>query len=198
MFVDFGQKPLPLGSGATVVEQVVRAILMGLTDSLAWPVVMRDDFTQGNVVLLHQVSGQLGCALNGRRSAVALIFTHFNPDGVAVARPTEICVLTLLVGRQVLYCTVLVHCKMPDKVTYAVVVTRLAGAQFAILESFRVTQSVRTTRKVLRAVNGNVAGCHASAVLAGVTAPWNVILNDTCLTVEGARTFGSCQRHKLR
>ena len=44
MFVDLGKEPLPLGTGMTVIEQVVGAVFMRLAEAAAWPVVVRHDF----------------------------------------------------------------------------------------------------------------------------------------------------------
>ena len=98
ILIHLGKKPLPLAPGMAVIEKVVRAVLVRLAHSPAWPVIMRYYLAQRYIVFLHQVGRQLGGAFNGSRPAIALVFAHFDTDRVAVTRPTKISVLTLLIS----------------------------------------------------------------------------------------------------
>ena len=128
MFVDLRQEPLPLGSGMAIVQQVVWAVLVRWGQATAGPVVMRHDFAQRNVMLVHQVGCQFCGALDRCRPAVAAVFTHLNADRISVPGAIKICMFTLLIGRQVLHGTILISGEMPDKVTDAVAATALTRA----------------------------------------------------------------------
>ena len=131
--IHLSKEPLPLGPGVPIIEKVVRAVFVRLAQATARPVVVGNHFAQRNIVLLHQVGRQLGGALKGGRPAIALIFTHFNTDGVAVTRPTKISMLTLLVGGQVLHGTIFINAKVPDKIANAVKIRLLACTELAVL-----------------------------------------------------------------
>ena len=189
MFIDLRQEPLPLGSGMAIVQQVVRAVLVRLAQATAWPVVMRHDFAQRNIMLVHQVGGQLCGALNRCRPAVATVFTHLNADRISVPGAIKVCMFTLLIGREMLYGAILVGGVMPNQVTDAVAAPAFAGAQLAILESQRVAQGIGPGGKILGTVNGDIAGLHTPVILAGVSTAWDQVLLHIHLTVEGRRAF---------
>jgi hypothetical protein len=79
-------------------------------------------------MLMHQISGKLGGALNGGRAAVTSIFTHLNTDRVIIPRTIEIRVLTLFIGRKMLHSPVLISGKVPNKVANTITPSTFGSA----------------------------------------------------------------------
>lgn len=184
MRVHLGEEPLPLGTRMSVIQQEVRAVFVGLAQALACPVVVRDNLTQWDVVFIHQVSCELGGALDGRRPTVPPVFTHLNTDRVTVAGAIEVGVFTLFVCGKVLDGSVLIRRVVPDEVADTITPFAFVGTEFTVFKSHGVAQGIGTAGIVLRAVDGDVSGLHWPPILPCVgTAPYKILFH-IHLTVE--------------
>ena len=168
MIVHSTKEPAPLLARLAIIEQEVRAILVGWIPSLPRPVVMRHDMTQGDALPLHQDRREFRSPLDRRPSTTAAVLAHFDANRETVSRTMEIRMLTLLADRHVLDRLAVIDGEMPNEITNAVAGFRLRRSQCATLERDRVLIGIRTV--VLRAVNRNVARPHRPHDLASMTA----------------------------
>ena len=120
MIIHPAKEPAPLLAGLAVIEQKVRAVLVGRISAFPWPVVMRHDMTQRNPLLLHQDRREFCGPLDRRPSAAAAVLAHFDADRETVSRAMEIRMLALLADRHVLDRLVVVDGEMPNEITNAV------------------------------------------------------------------------------
>ena len=158
MIIHPPKEPAPLFAGLAVIEQKVRAVLVGRMLALPWPMVMRHDMTQGDALLLHQDRCELRCPLKGHPTVAAAVLAHFDADREAVSRAMEIRMLTLLADRHVLDRLAIIDGEVPNEITNAVAVFGLWRSQRSTLERDRMLIGIRAV--ILRAVNRDVPRPH--------------------------------------
>mgnify|MGYP001300518857 CR=1 FL=1 len=91
----------------------MRTILVRRTHPATRPVIMRHDLGKRNVILVHQISRQLGRTINRAGPAVASMLAHFDPDRVLVARSIQVGMPSGDIGWQMLYRHVLINSVVP-------------------------------------------------------------------------------------
>lgn len=84
MALNLIKKGLPLGAGPAIRHQEIGAIFMSEIFAIrvadALPVLVRDNMTEGDVMLAHEVSGEASGAVKGSSTRVSTIFAHFDAD----------------------------------------------------------------------------------------------------------------------
>ncbi len=138
----------------------MRAGLVERSGANPRPIVMGDDVAERNVMLLHEEGGQFGGALHGLGDAVAIVFTHFNSDGVIVSLAIKVGMFALFSGGNVLDGNVILHGEMPSKETNAVSAGPLMGPQCSSVQGPGV--GVGITRFVFRGVNRDIRWIHGT------------------------------------
>ena len=93
------------------------------------PVIVRHHVIDFDLVLFHQVCRQRGCAFDGLFEVSVLIDANLYSDADMVAPSGEICMIALLVRREVLNDLSVVHREMPRAESGA---TEFATARKAI------------------------------------------------------------------
>ena len=94
-----------------------------------------------------------------------------------------------------LHGTVLVDGVMPDKVANAVISTQLASTKLTVFKSLRMSQSIGTTGKILRAVNGDIARLHATMIFSSMPSLGYQVLLDVDFSIKAGGTFTRCRWH---
>lgn len=179
MRLDSIEKPAPGGSGTSIFQQEMGAVLVFRTDPDAPPVIVGDYLLHGQMMFIHQEGGELGCVVDGLDDIVAVMLAHLDADGVVIAGAIEVGVLALLVGGQVLVSVVVFDREMPDEEADAVAAGAFVGTQRAALQGECVMPGV--AGGVLRGMNRDVAHIHRAELPPAISPARNHVLNQSNL-----------------
>lgn len=182
MIIHVAEKPTPLGSRTSVLEQEMRAIFVRGIATTAWPMVVRNDVFKRNSVFFHHHRRQFSRAVESGAAVVATVLAHFNPNGQAVTRAAKIRVFALLVGGHVLNGDFLVHGKMPDKVSNPIAGPGFWRAKRPFFQGQSMARGIGAV--VLRAVDCDVARRHRAHNFAPVRAFLDHVISQIHLTQE--------------
>ena len=183
MPVDPAYEPSPGPAGATVLKKEVRAVLVGCGISLSGPVVVSPNVLNRDTVMVHQRSCEFGSPIHRLQLVVALVLTHFDSDGVAIARAVEVGVFSSLVGRDVLDHGIVLHRKVPAEIPDD------TTSQRASLEGF--CMGIGITSGILGAVNRDVLRFQLAKNATSVAPLGNEVDFQIQLLVKLVRAFRS-------
>ena len=158
-------KPTPLPTGPSVIEQEMRTVLVCRAHPATRPVVMRHYLGKRNVILVHQISRQLGSPINRTGPAVTPMLTHLDPDRVLVTRSIQVRMPSSDIGWQMLHRYILINSVVPRETP-----------KLAALEGQRVPPGIGTPAPILRTVDGNIARTHGTLASASPRTSGEVVL----------------------
>lgn len=196
--LDLPLESLPFRAGATVGHEEVGAIFMpevsavGVAD--AFPVLVRDDVSEGNAVLFHELGAEAGGAVEGAGAGVSGVFAHFDADGEAVPGAFVVGVLALFVCGESLINGVVINGKVPGEVAEGI----MSGCQAAALEEAGMGASAGAGGGVLGGVDGDVAGFHFTHLAAAKFSGGNEGFGDGDLRRFFGLPWGGDGRRELK
>lgn len=156
MGLDLPFEGIPFFSIFAAIEKGFGAIFKAEVFSVgvanAFPFAVTDDAANGNVMLLHQLSDELGGAGFGGGEGAVAVFAHFDADGVSITASFIVGVLTLFVSGETLINFLGVDTEVPSEVAEGVVF----GLEASAAENLGMSASPSTGAVALSGVDGDI------------------------------------------